>query len=91
MIGFLENQLSLKQSALGDMDNLFKDAGIYLSKHQIWDDLNLEQIEVIIALSKHDLLDKAVDLILIQFINIIIRYFHIMPCRIRQKFFFFVC
>lgn len=91
MIGFLENQLSLKQSTLRDMDNLFKDAGIYLSEHQIWDDLNLEQIEVIIALSKHDLLDNAVDLILIQFINIIIRYFHIMPCRIRQKFFFFVC
>ncbi|NUG09308.1 hypothetical protein HUN34_18990, partial [Acinetobacter bereziniae] len=46
MIGFLENQLSLKQSTLRDMDDLFKDAGIYLSKHQIWDDLNLEQIEV---------------------------------------------
>jgi hypothetical protein len=46
MTRFLENQLSIKQTALIDMEELFREAGIQLSQNQIWDDLNLEQIEV---------------------------------------------
>lgn len=62
MIGFLDNQLSIKQSDLRDMDDLFKDAGIYLSKHQIWDDLNLEQIEV--TGEQYDLISNKISIFL---------------------------
>ncbi|MBI0396140.1 hypothetical protein [Acinetobacter bereziniae] len=44
------------------MDDLFKDAGIYLSKHQIWDDLNLEQIEV--TGEQYDLISNKISIFL---------------------------
>ncbi|MCV2442268.1 hypothetical protein [Acinetobacter bereziniae] len=45
------------------MNDLFKDAGIYLSEHQIWDDLNLEQIEV--TDEQYDLISNKISISLI--------------------------
>lgn len=63
MTSFLKNPLFIKPSALRDMDEIFKDAGIHLSENQIWDDFFLEQIEV--TAEQYDSVSKNTSILVI--------------------------